>query len=96
MAIEEFESTVTFLARWDEGYRPDAIKCDMRLEGDMEGPERLYMHLKAIGEQHRMFFATANLSRHDEEVQARTGAEVFTKDRVADPVFYRKLISMAK
>lgn len=94
VVVEEFEDTKAFLARWHQGYRPHAIKCDMRIVGDMKGPEELYCYLKSINEEQRMFFATANLSIHDEEVQERTGATVIIKDKVNTDTFLQKLVSM--
>ena len=96
VVVEEFRDTDSFLIQWHQGYRPHAIKCDMRIVGDMKGPEKLYNYLKSIGEERRMFFATAHLSIHDEQVRVKTGAEIIIKDNVNDDSFLHKLISMCQ
>jgi hypothetical protein len=67
----------------------------MRIPEDLDGPENLYLYLKSLNEEQRMFFATANLSEHDSEVIARTKAEFIIKDQVTYPSFVQKLIAMA-
>lgn len=59
--------------------RPAAYMVDMKILGELDGPERLFHFVREHNPSARFYFMTANLSDHDEEVIARTGAQYLLK-----------------
>lgn len=58
---------------------PKSYWVDMRIVGDLEGPERLYRFLESSGKLTNFTFMTGHLSDHDKGVIQRTGGRYVLK-----------------
>jgi len=65
--------------RLDSTLRPVLYICDMRIPGDMDGPEALFYFLKERGDSQHLIYMTGHLSEHDEYVRKKTGTTVLLK-----------------
>lgn len=65
---------------------PIASFVDMKIQGDLEGPERLYNWLASAGKAQNFYFMTMHLSMHDENVKDRTGVPVLEGKHLEDMV----------
>lgn len=58
---------------------PAMYVVDMRIPNNLEGSEAFYNYFRDNNLPGKFVFFTGNISRHDAEVQARTGVEIIQK-----------------
>lgn len=89
--FEDTRQCLTYLSNLSMNQYPHGYLVDMRIPGDLDGPEVLYNFLKERGKIEGFYFMTGNLSEHDKQVIARTGALYIIKEDDIVETFLQQL-----
>lgn len=82
---ENISDAIAYIEK--ETHPPFAYLVDMQLPGDLEGSERFFNYLKDRRIENNFFFMTGHISKHDLEVQKRTGARIIDKPNIRTAMY---------